>query len=219
MLDKFKFDHHNDNFPEALGFSDRDYEVAGSTIMYEMLAPIVLAMDEDTDNDDPTLTRSAIFERVITRLAPYPDRQLLATLTYLTTHQDIKKKMKEYRKLLDGAEDGKFDFMKDGKPGRLRIEGAEELSDILKHIDMMIKVRPFAKAIELLKDSNCNYDHFIAFTVDHYPFSDCISGNYTLGVQHQDEDEEKKEEKSKRSYDDIDDIIKRALSQRDEDDE
>ena len=189
MLQHFNFDHKNEDFDHAMGFTDRDYRVAKMTIQYEVLAPVLLNIhnEEDPESDEPSvICKTKVLERCLTRFEDQENMSILVLLHFLVTYEKTRKSVKDY---------------------------ARDLGEALNMIKKLLEMKPIASAMEFLKDSNADYDKFIAFTVDEVEYHDALDGHKTPVPKENKEDEESGD------YGDIDDIIRKAFENKGQDEE
>jgi hypothetical protein len=201
MLQHFNFKHDEEDIVDALGLQQRDYRVAKMTIKYEFLAPLVLAADDETImkvTTESVLTRSQILEKTLKRLEGNISQQMLAIFLYNDTYNSTKSSIKTFvEKFKD------FSEMNSDEMGHQ--VNAENISDALKQIEILMAIKPLMASVEFLNKSKCNYSKFIAFTVDDVSFKDALAGKTTptKGETEESSDDNK--------YSEIDEIIKKAF--------
>lgn len=197
-----------------MGFTDRDYRVAKMTIQYEVLAPVLLNIhnEEDPESDEPSvICKTKVLERCLTRFEDQENMSILVLLHFLVTYEKTRKSVKDYaRHLKENGNDmpGGFKIEENG----LKVK-AEDLGEALNMIKKLLEMKPIASAMEFLKDSNADYDKFIAFTVDEVEYHDALDGHKTPVPKENKEDEESGD------YGDIDDIIRKAFENKGQDEE
>lgn len=212
MLENFDFDHSQDDFIDALGLKQRDYELARMTIKYNLLAPLVIALRDSEDTDDINIpegatSKSNILEQSLKRLGDNTSACMCAMLMFSETFTATKKQLKDYVSLL--ASDNPEDFFK-GIKEKIAIQ-TESLSDALSNLGKILSLKPMAAAMSFLKDSDLDYNKFISFTVDGVSYQDALDGK----TEPRDEDDDDDKDNGK-DYSDIDDIIRRAFNKADE---
>ena len=191
------FDHDKEDFIESIGFQPRSFQVAKMTVKYEFIFPMVMASILDDKENFKSRTKSQILESSLKRVKGNPEVEALILLIFQNTYSSIKKDMLEFNDKLSTFidEDGEIDV----KRGRIE---AESIEDALSQLTLLMKIKPLMALLEIMKETNCNYDAVIAFTVDDVSMEDAINGKLTP---------DENSEKSPKNYDDIDDIINRAL--------
>lgn len=234
MLEHFNFNHDQDDIVDAMGFNQRDYRVAKMTVQYEIITDML-----DLDNKDILLdskhlgNRSMTLERTLKRLEGNIPQQLLSMYVFNLAYQKTKESLKNIADMQDTIQKGggMSQFMEQDA----KIEG-ESLQEALAKLGKMLSIRPTMEVILLLKETRGAYDKYIAFTVDGVSFQDALEGDLTPKPKKEEDDpmseslgdafkeflesrKGKQETKSegKKHYEDIDDIIKRALEDTDED--
>lgn len=240
MLDKFNFNHDASDFVEALGFKKEDHEYARMVIQYEILAPMI-ATGGDSDegielNGNAVGSRSLLFERCLKRLGK-ADNHIVPFLMVFNI---------QYNKVKDSL-DNLVQYQKDHENGRNMehllesgsIQG-ESIGDALNKLKTMLTIRPIIESIHFLQQSKCDFNKFIAFTVNGVSMQDALDGKTTPSEPEDDDDEDddipsdfkrflldklakkfkkdsSEEKPKKKDFSDIDEIIKRALENKDDD--
>jgi predicted ribosome quality control (RQC) complex YloA/Tae2 family protein len=215
MLNQFNFNHDSEDFYEAMGLDERNVDIANYTVVYYMLTPLVTSALYDTEMEESS--KSKIFENCLKRLSKNNTEQQLISLLlkFEHTYRKTMDRLKIYRDVLKDN----MDEFKDGmKLGRVQ---AEDLGEAIKKITQMLDARPIAQMVEVLKETSCDYQKFMDFTVDEVDMR-VVKGEMTQEevdkLEDEDDSESTEEEikqmiknRKKKSYDDIDDIIRKAL--------
>lgn len=240
MLEHLNFNHKKDDIIDAMGLDQRDYEVARKTIHYEMLIQVLdLTADHLTLDSERMTSRSNVLEFVLNRFVNEPKKQICALFTFHVAYTQMKEALSDLVNVLDNIKDAGSaeDFFTKGTRAFERIQ-AGSIDEALNKIKIMLRIKPLMQSIMLLKESDGDYAKYIAFTVDNVSLQDALNGILTPPENDEDEDEEGSDDfrddfleflksrgkgpekkKKRKSYKDIDDIIKRALDGKDEEEE
>lgn len=229
MFHNLKFNHDTEDFYEAIGIDQRTYDLAHYTTVYSMLAPLVTSALLEME-DGPS-AKSELLESAINRIKTYNDDKLSVALllVFERSYHKTMDRLKTYRDIL---KDKMENELKEG----MRIQ-AEDLGEAIRNITRMIEARPLAQMIEVLKETSCNYDKFLQFTIDEVDMR-VVLGHMTqeeVDAENDEDDDSEdairdriakvlsrksKDKKDKpKDYDDIDDIIRRAFENGSEDED
>lgn len=233
MLEHFNFNHNLDDLVDAMGFNQRDYRVAKMTVQYEIITEILDLDNKDILIDSRKLgNRSITLERTLKRLEGNIAQQILSIYVFNLAYQKTKESLKNIADMQDTIQNGggMSQFMEQNA----KIEG-ESLQEALAKLGKMLSIRPTMEVILLLKETRGAYDKYIAFTVDGVSFQDALEGDLTPKPKKDEDDpipeslgdafkeflesrkgKKESEPEPKKDYGDIDDIIKRALGDTDE---
>lgn len=234
MLNKLIFDHSADDFFTAVGIAEHHYDIAHYTTIYHMLSPMVTSALLDVESEP--LTKSKILENTLLHIRKnnIADQETALLLAFERTYIKTMERLKVYRDVLKD----KFDSPEfvSGSIAMGAVRG-EDLGDAIRNITKMIEARPIAQMVEVLKETSCNYDKFIQFTVDEVDMR-VVTGQMTQEEVDRENDDDssseddvhnkikqliknagqkKKPADEPKNYDDIDDIIRRAFESDDED--
>ena len=201
-LPKLVFDHDKDSFIESLGLDQEDCNLARQTVLFEMLSVMVLQGQLDVEIPH-AMTKSAVLERSLIRLKDNVNAHFLALVLFELVYRDTKDEIELVDKLVSGSKDGE-----DGIEV-MKIK-AHSLEDALKHIKKVMSSEKLVQMMSFLKDSKCDYQKFIDFTVHEKSRSELLGKSSKT---------EKKEKKKKIDFGDIDDIIRQAFLNKDDDED
>ncbi len=207
---KLKFDHDDDSFVESIGMTEEQYELARYTIVYEIVSPIVLENELDIEVEHAG-TKSAILERSLARFKADAEMTFMTVLMFDTVHRDIKEQMQFINKMGETIRKKSKGGDLDDAISVMKIKG-NSLEDAMEQIKMVIQAEKIMSVMSFLKDSKCDYDKFIDYTVNDKSRSE------VLGIVDEDE-KPKKSKKRKIDTSDIDDLIRRAFMNKDDDDD
>lgn len=233
-MNHFHFNHEADDFFEAIGIDERYYDIANYTTIYCILAPIVTAALLDMDSE--SRTKSKVLEETLNRirLNNIPIQETALLLCFDRTYKQTMERIKLYNDVLkDNVDTGAF---KGGNVSMGSVTGSN-LSEAMQSLAKLMEARPIAQMVEVLKETNCSYEKFIHFTVDEIDLR-VITGQMTQEeVEREDEEREKEIDKSipervreifrnatgkkkssddSKKYGDIDDIIRKAFENDDD---
>lgn len=210
------FDHDSENFIHSIGMDETQFEVARYTILYEMLSVMVLSnLDIEIEHGG---TKSAVLERSMLHFTDQPKQLFMTILTFESVYDETQKQMEfvnditnNVKKKIDPDDPESFIQI-------MRVK-ANNLDDAFKHIKLVVQTEKLMSAIKFLKDSNCDYNKFIDYTVHEKGRSEL------LGIKDEDEDIEKPEKKTRKKsstssdFSDIDDLIRKAFMNKDKDED
>jgi hypothetical protein len=205
-----KFDHEDDSFVDSIGMTETQYELARYTVVYEITSPIVLENELDIEVDHGG-TKSAILQRSLSHFKNDPEMTFMIILVFDTVHRDIKEQMQFLNKIGKEIRKKSKDGDLDDAISVMKIKG-NSLEDAMEQIKMVIQAEKIMSVMSFLKDSKCDYDKFIDYTVNDKSRSE------VLGIVDEDE-KPKKSKKRKIDTSDIDDLIRRAFMNKDDDDD
>ena len=196
----FKFEHDSDDFFEAIGLpGEKTYELIDKTIMYELLAPAMIDQLFNTNEAQGKMTQSSVFERSLARLNESPELYTIFLIAFRDCYKRIKKritKTSDFRHKMEAS---------NGNISELFKIKANSIEDAVEKMKMVLQLENTIKAIEFLKDSKCDYDKFIDYTVNGKSWHDLIPDDGT-----------KSDEKDDEKYKDIDDLLQNIMSKDDE---
>jgi hypothetical protein len=236
MSNKLTFNHDADDFFEAIGIDERHYEVAHYTTIYYILAPVVttalLGMNIQSSSKSKILEDALLHVRSNNILA----QETALLLCFERTYKKTMERIKLYNDLLkddaNGFTNGNMSFQVDSE--------GDVLGEAIRSLSKLLDARPIAQMIEVLKETSCSYEKFIAFTVDEIDLR-VVTGKMTQEELDREEQEEmnnidqnipdrlkeifgkarekkKPESDTSKNYDDIDNIIRKAFEKDDNDD-
>lgn len=233
MLNKLTFNHDADDFFTAIGIDEHHYDIAHFTTIYHILSPMITSALLDVKAE--VMTKSKVLEYTINHIRQnnISDQETALLLCFERTYRKTMERLKVYRDVIKDNFD--TDAFNSGGLSMGVIRG-EDLGDAIRNITKLLEARPIAQMVEVLKETSCNYEKFIRFTVDEVDMR-VVLGQMTQAEVDQEtesEDDEqtlqdkikqvvkdaarkKKSSDDSKKYDDIDDIIRRAFENNDED--
>lgn len=205
---KLKYDHDEDSFVDSIGMTQAQYELARYSIVYEIISPIVLENELDVEVEHGG-TKSGILERSLSRFKDDAEMTFMTVLLFDTVHREMKEQMqflnKMGEKIRKSSKDG------DDAISIMRVKG-DSLEDAMNQIKLVIQAEKIMSIMSILKDTKCDYDKFIDYTVNDKSRSEI------MGLDDEDE-KPKKSKKRKIDTSDIDDLIRKAFMNKDDDED
>jgi hypothetical protein len=205
---KLNFNHEEENFMTSMGLEEKHYDLAKYTILFEMMSVVILQEELDINIPNGT-TKSSVLEKCINRFEEDPRMLFMSVLMFESIYTEVKDQLTFLHDLTKKADKTSKDGDKSIEIFKLK---ADSLEDAVLHIRKLMGSQGIAEAMSFLKDCKCDYDKFIDYTVNDKSRSEVLG-------EEEDSTKRKSRKKKKENFDDIDEMIRKAFMNKDEDED